>query len=225
MREISIFVDESGDAGETSRFYLITLVFHEQNLNISNVIAVYEQDLARRNMADIPMHLGPLMNGNDDYKFLTIAERKQYLSCFRILVEHMPFSYITLAYEKAHFNDEIAKLLMRMKRDLTQFLFDRFEYLSRFEAVKVYYDNGQSVVAEAIHDAVEYVLAKNAIIYKDASPRDYRLFQVADYICSLELIDAKYSCGAQSNTDERFFGAYGSFKKNWLKKLRRKRLA
>ena len=40
MREISIFVDESGDAGEMSRFYLITLVFHEQNLSISNVVAV-----------------------------------------------------------------------------------------------------------------------------------------------------------------------------------------
>ena len=224
MREISIFIDKSGDAGETSRFYLITLVFHDQNLDISNVVFLYERDLANRNMADIPMHLGPLMNGKDDYKGLPISDRKRYLSCFRIFADHMPFTYFTLAYEKAHFHDDPAKLLLRMKRDLTEFLFDNFEYLEQYETVKVYYDNGQSIVTEAIHDAIEYVLSKNAIIYKDASPRDYRLFQVADYICSLELVDIKFQCNAQSGSDEKFFGYYSSFKKNWLKKLRKKRL-
>ena len=30
MRELSIFVDESGDRNANSRYYLLTLVFHEQ---------------------------------------------------------------------------------------------------------------------------------------------------------------------------------------------------
>lgn len=29
MEELSIFVDESGDAGETSTYYLITIVLHD----------------------------------------------------------------------------------------------------------------------------------------------------------------------------------------------------
>ena len=30
MRELSIFVDESGDRGGKARYYLLTLVFHDQ---------------------------------------------------------------------------------------------------------------------------------------------------------------------------------------------------
>lgn len=170
MNEISIFVDESGDPGETSRYYLITLVFHEQHASIDRIVQPYLQSLIDKGLADIPAHIGPLVNGHDDYENLTMETRKIYLSSFRILAEHLPFRYATLAYEKAWFDDDPVKLLTRMKRDLTSFLFDRIEYLQRFDAVKIYYDNGQAIVTEALHDAVEYVLGKNAIVYKDASP-------------------------------------------------------
>ena len=38
MRELSIFIDESGDFGEASKqsaYYLVTFVFHEQDKDIS----------------------------------------------------------------------------------------------------------------------------------------------------------------------------------------------
>ena len=224
MNEISIFVDESGDPGETSRYYLIALVFHEQHASIDRIVQPYLQSLIDKGLADIPAHIGPLVNGHDDYENLTMETRKIYLSSFRILAEHLPFRYATLAYEKAWFDDDPVKLLTRMKRDLTSFLFDRIEYLQRFDAVKIYYDNGQAIVTEALHDAVEYVLGKNAIVYKDASPRKYRLSQVADYICSLELTALKFASNDARPTDTKFFGQWGSFKKNYLRKLRKKRL-
>lgn len=31
MSELSVFVDESGDLGGVSNYYLVTLVFHDQN--------------------------------------------------------------------------------------------------------------------------------------------------------------------------------------------------
>ena len=63
MEELSIFVDESGDAGETSTYYLITIVLHDQARDINQVLVPYEADLRARRVADIPMHLGPLLNG------------------------------------------------------------------------------------------------------------------------------------------------------------------
>lgn len=53
---------------------------------------------------------------------------------------------------------------------------------------------------------------------------DYRLEQVADYFCTIELAATKYEAKEFSNTYDKFFGGIGSFKRNWLKQIRRKRI-
>ena len=80
------------------------------------------------------------------------------------------------------------------------------------------------MVTNALHDAAEYALHSDAIIYRNGSPKDYCLSQVADLICTFELTAIKYEAHEQTRTDERFFGAFGSFKRNYLKKIRRKAL-
>lgn len=219
--ELSVFVDESGDAGELSDYYLITLVFHDQSDSLELPVSRYEQGLADSGLPDIPMHLGPLMNGKDTYKDLAAQTRRKLLSRFALLIDHLPFRYITLSYKKSDFADGSAPMVTRMKRDLTNTLFDHLDYLQRFDAVKIYYDNGQSLVTDVLHDAFEYVLARAAIVYRDASPAEYRLFQVADYACTLELASLKYDSHHESRTDLRFLGKRRTFMKNFLKKLRR----
>lgn len=184
--ELSVFVDESGDIGERSRYYLITLVFHEQENDISPYIEIYLIDLGDKGLPDIPMHAGPLLTKHESYEELSIETRKSYLSSFRIFASHLPFSYMTLAYKKSEFQDDANKLLDQMKRDLINGLFDNIAYLQKFDEVKVYYDNGQAIVTKALHDAIEYVLAKDAIVYKNADPADYRL-------CSLQIFFARLS--------------------------------
>ena len=179
MEELSIFVDESGDAGETSTYYLITIVLHDQAKDISEVLEPYEADLRARRVADIPMHLGPLLNGNDDYKGLGASTRKALLNSFRVMADKLPFQYMTFAYRKSEYAD-YRSLFTSMKRDLVLTIFDNLDFFQKFEKVKVYCDNGQSVVTNALHDAVEYALARDAVIYRDAKPADYRLFQLAD---------------------------------------------
>ncbi len=44
-RELSIFADESGDRGGSSKYYLLTLVFHDQSKSILNAVGVYENSL------------------------------------------------------------------------------------------------------------------------------------------------------------------------------------
>ena len=61
MLEISLFADESGESGTESKYYLLTLVFHEQNASISQPISVYEKRLAgegpsQRPAARLPAH-------------------------------------------------------------------------------------------------------------------------------------------------------------------------
>ena len=52
----------------------------------------------------------------------------------------------------------------------------------------------------------------------------YRFSQVADYICTLELEALKYSEGTEGRTSTLFFGTKRQFERNYLKKMRKKRL-
>ncbi len=223
MLEMSIFADESGEAGAESKYYLLTLVFHEENASISNQIDRYRQSLSQRSLPDIPLHTSPLMNGNDSYRQMDIGERKQLLSSFFTMLQHLPIRYRTFSYSKTELGSTTA-LTNRMKRDIVNMMFENLEYLQRFEKVKIYYDEGQSVVTNALHDAAEYALATDAVIYRDGSPKSCILAQAADLICTLELTAIKYANSEQTRTDERFFGGASAFKKNWLKKIRKKRL-
>ena len=52
MKEISIFIDESGDFGEYqthSPYYIVLLVFHEQNNDISENIKHLNEKLSYHN--------------------------------------------------------------------------------------------------------------------------------------------------------------------------------
>ena len=113
---------------------------------------------------------------------------------------------------------------MAIEADVTRFLQDNLAYLQSFDHVKIYYDNGQSVVTRALRHAIEKSLATQAAVYKDASPKAYRLTQVADYLCGIELTAEKYERGLQTRTDVEFFGGKRDFKKNFLKKMRKKRI-
>ena len=220
MPEISLFVDESGESGTESKYYLLTLVFHEQNSSIDKQIELYEHALHDKGLPDIPLHTSPLLNGNDDYEGMDIQDRKRLLQAFFTILQHMPIMYHTFSYEKSDFKNDAA-LITRMKKDVVNLIFDNLEYLQRFDKVKVYHDDGQYIVTKSLHDAVEYALASNAVMYKDGCTKDYRLAQAADLICTLELTALKFDAKVQTKTDDRFFGAFGSFKKNYLKKIRK----
>ncbi|MDY3292109.1 MAG: hypothetical protein SOX20_04185, partial [Parolsenella sp.] len=157
MEELSIFIDESGDTGD-SRYYLVTLVFHEQSHDLSGALDRYDHLICDKQLSSIPMHLGPLLTGHREYEGLPVGVRKNHLSCFAMFAERVPFRYATLAYEKRLYAESPDKLLVCIKRDLVTSLFDNLSYLQRFDKVKIYYDNGQSIVTEAVHKAVGYVL-------------------------------------------------------------------
>lgn len=52
----------------------------------------------------------------------------------------------------------------------------------------------------------------------------YRFSQVADHICTLELEALKYSEGTEGRTSTLFFGTKRQFGRNYLKKIRKKRM-
>ena len=101
---------------------------------------------------------------------------------------------------------------------------EKLAYFQSFDSIDVFYDGGQPVVANALHEVLGSAFAHNVVSYHYSTYRTSRLTQVADYLCAIELAALKYSRSEETRTDVRFFGEIGAFKRNYLKQARRKLL-
>lgn len=164
------------------------------------------------------------MYGEGSYENLDMEERKRILGCFEAFCRRAPYTCKTFAYPRKEV-EQPETFIARFKRDLVVFLTDNLDYFQDFRHVKIYYDNGQQMITEALHSAIDFMLSKDAVLYHMANPKHYRLFQVADCICALELTNIKFQTGALTETDAKVFGMnYAAFKKNHIKHIRKKNL-
>ena len=83
--------------------------------------------------------------------------------------------------------------------------------------MKIYYDNGQVEVTKLLASVFTILLPR--VEMRKVIPSDYRLFQVADMLCSMELIRLKLDASAVSASEMEFFGNIRDLKKNYLKPL------
>lgn len=221
MKELSLFIDESGDSSTQTRYFLLTVVIHNQSEEITDKIISYEKSLVLADLPNIPFHSEPLLNGHEAYEDLEIKTRKKLLYSFNVLVQRLPIQYKTLVYKHSEYGNA-QTLANILRRDLAELFTGYLSFFQSFEHVKIYYDNGQDVVKRAVYESVESTLSKQAIIKKRTTMTEYRLAQVADYLCTIELAAAKYAAKENGGTYDKFFGSVGAFKKNWLKQARRK---
>ncbi len=164
------------------------------------------------------------MYGKAPYEHLGMDERKRILGCFEAFCRRTPFTCKTFVYLRKEVPSPEA-FVVRFKRDLVVFLTDNLSYFQSFRHVKIYYDNGQQMITEALHGAIDFMFSKDAVLYRMASPKEYRLSQVADCVCMLELTDIKFRSGELTETDAKVFGTnYAVFKKNHMKFIRKKSL-
>ena len=64
----------------------------------------------------------------------------------------------------------------------------------------------------------------NEVEFRKAEPQNYRLLQVADFVCSLELLKLNKSENRLSKSEEKFFYKSQELKKPFFKSLEEKRL-
>ena len=73
VKELSIFVDESGSFDSQtipSRFYVVSLVFHDQLISIAQRITALEETLARIGHPALCFHAGPIIRREDEFSKL-----------------------------------------------------------------------------------------------------------------------------------------------------------
>jgi len=136
-------------------------------------------------------------------------------------VRHLDIKYKSIYIEKKHVRDSV-EAIGKLSKQLATFLRDNMEFFCSYDTVKVYYDNGQVEVTRILSSVFNALLEN--VEFRKVIPADYRLFQVADLICTLKLMELKASVHMLSKSEKLFFGDERTLKKNYIKPLAQKEM-
>ena len=165
------------------------------------------------------VHTEPLIRREPPYQYFQPNERRAIFSKLYYFTLSCDIKYKSFVFKKSEYENSF-KLEARMARDLSQFLRENLEYFQNFEKVILYYDNGQHELNRILNTVLATQLADYDV--RKVIPSEYRLFQVADLICTLELLKMKMEYGKLSNSEERIFHSKRDLKKDFLKGIRKK---
>lgn len=74
-KRLSVFIDESGDFGPLKShapYYLVTMILHNQNMDITTNISALESHLKNLNFGYNAVHTGPIIRREEIYKTMLI---------------------------------------------------------------------------------------------------------------------------------------------------------
>lgn len=223
MRELSIFVDESGDFGCYERhapYYIVTMVLHDQRIDISEAIRRLDESLAYLGYAGgQAIHTEPLIIRENPYQNYRPNERRAIFSRLYYFTLNCDIKYKSFIFKKSEYRD-IFKLEARMAREISGFIRENLPYFQSFEKVILYYDNGQHELNRILNTVLATELADYDV--RRVQPNDYKLFQVADLICTLELLEQKMNDKQMSKSELLLFHSKRDLKKDFLKGIHKK---
>ena len=224
MKELSVFVDESGDFGEFEShapYYIISLVLHDQKIDIHESLSILENEMDHLGYPSHCIHVGPIIRKEKEYEYEDLEVRRKIVMRLMAFVRHIDVRFITAHIEKKPDQDTVQSVT-RLSKELSAKLRDNWSFFQHFDVIKVYYDNGQSEVTKII-SSVFNALFENVEVRK-VMPTQYRLFQVADLICTLKLTELKMERKMLSPSEKLFFEDERILKKNYIKPICQKLL-
>ena len=223
MKEISVFVDESGDFGQYephSPFYIVTLLFHDQSVDITENINHLNNKIRNSELPDSPVHAGPLIRREYEFKYLSLLERKRIFNFLYNFARTTDITYRCIIVEKKQLVEEI-DLNIRITKQLSAFLVDNMEKFMQYDRIVVYYDYGQMELTNILVTVFNVIMSN--VEFKKVVPANYKLFQAADMLCTLELLALKAEKKLLSKSELAFFTSAKSLYKSYLKSIQKKR--
>lgn len=224
MRELSIFIDESGDFGQYdyhSPYYIISMILHDQEKDVSKEIGKLENELSILNLENHCIHSGPIIRAEEEYHYMDINDRRKIFKRMMSFVRSIDVKCESFYIEKKHIGNSI-EAAGRLSKVIAVFIREHYELFLSFDNIKIYYDNGQ-VELNKILAAVFSTLLDN-VEFRKVIPSDYRLFQVADLVCTLKLVELKLENHTLSKSEKNFFESDRILRKNYLKTIANKKI-
>ena len=224
MGILSIFVDESGDFGTYSQhspYYIVTMVFHNQESKITEQIQKLDQEILSLGYEkDFVIHTAPLIRKEEMFSSVSPNERRALFTKLFYFVIKSDIHYKTFIFEKRQF-ENVLKLEGRMAKEISQFIRGNQDFFQSFESVILYYDNGQHELNRILNTVLATELSQYDV--RKVLPKDYKLFQAADLICTLQLLSLKCNHHELSRSEQLIFHNERELKKQFLKPIRKKK--
>ncbi len=224
VKTLSIFIDESGDFGAYEKhapYYIVSMVLHDQSVDISSEIKHLDSAMTNYKYPIHAIHMGPLIRRESIYIYDRIEDRRRLFGMIYNFSRKIDFRYIVAKIGKQECKD-VVDMTLRLSKQIIQSLRNNYEYISKFDNLIVYYDNGQIELTKILTSVFNAIFAN--VEFRKVKPVDYKLFQVADLLCTVELLAEKAKNGVMSKSEKEFFDDSYSFKKVVLKTLRKKRI-
>ncbi len=190
IKRLNIFIDESGDFGianGSSNLYAVSFVLHESNHSIREELAYLNQKLERLNYVGM-IHTADLIGKKEDYSYLDLAKRRSIFWALFYFSTKVKIKVHTILVDKAFLNKR-AQLKSFLAQKMENLLLSQKKYLSSFDKIVVYYDNGQKVLANLIDTLFSTIPNLERQIHFNHSEK--RLFQVADMLTVIDKLEYK----------------------------------
>jgi len=223
-RILSCFIDESGDFGpyEThSPYYCVSMVLHDQDDDVSDKFADLDEKIENTNFDNHVIHTAPLIRREDYYKYFDVSERKHLYNILYYFSVNMPIKYFCVTMRKSECSDAVEQTA-KLSKLITEEIQASYSFWSSFDEIIIYYDYGQIELTRVITSVFNALFSN--VEMRRVKPVDYKLFQVADFMCTVEMLNLKAEAKSFSKSELEFFGSTRNFKKNYYKKLQSKRL-
>lgn len=222
MSELSIFCDESGDFGEFKKhspYYVVTIVIHDQSADISNELVKLDDYLHNTGFDNSAIHTAPLIRREPPYENMEPNDRRAIFMHLYYFALKCDIRYKTFFYEKRHYEDEF-KLEARMSKDISFFLRQNLNYFESFDNVIIYYDKGQKQITRLLNTVFAAELTSHEL--RNVSPKDYRLFQAADLLCTIATLEKHYELNTLTKSEMLLFHSRKQLRKDILKQIKKK---
>lgn len=195
------------------------MVFHNQDVDIQENVHRLDMELSYLGLDNLCIHTGPIIRKEEIYKDMDIVERRRIFNKMMAFIRSIDLQYKCFSIEKRHIKDSV-EATGKLSKQISLFVRNHFNEFLTFEDVKIYYDNGQVEVSKLLSSVFNALLPNP--IFRKVMPTDYKLFQVADFICTMELLSLKLENNLFSKSEMNFFGNKRDLKQNYLKALKKK---
>ncbi len=205
MSELSIFIDESGDFGEVKErpaYYLVTMVFHNQAVDITKEIKKLEESIYESGFNIEYIHTGPVIRREQVFENYSMEERRKLLYKMLYFYNKCDIYHDTVVVNRKEAPDKIS-LSGRLSKEIAKMIARHSTYFEQFDKIIVYYDNGQAELSVILNAVLSLLF--NEVEFRKAELQKYRLLQVTDFVCSMELLKIKREEKRLSKSEEKFF--------------------
>ena len=203
MKELNIFIDESGDFGvndNASDLYVVSIVFHSSLNNIEPFLNALNKRLNKLQFTKM-IHAADLIRHKGDYKNLSIDQRRKIFTAIYQFGRKSPIKLKRIIVNKKYtYTYKLLKKQLTM--ELNESISNNLKYFQKFDKIIIYYDNGQSQLTSILEDIFKDF---NISFINDFDKTKEKLFQVADMLTFIDKYYYKFKHKLYISKNEKIF--------------------